>query len=190
MADATDARLRALYRAALDTVPPLSRAVFLMHRLDDLSYRQIGKRLKIDVPTVEACMGEALLMICRFVDGGAVQPAPSALVVAADARLRNGHYLLCRRWIERQRRRCRICWLDPRPIFRIMGGLAVGAGGYARWLDRSGAPGRRVNQVVGAALRRDGFGVGAVVLDGAAARAARPLWPRPIVFARSRRCSE
>lgn len=42
---------------------PLAREVFLLHRVDDLSYTVIAKRLSIDVGTVELCIYDAMRSI-------------------------------------------------------------------------------------------------------------------------------
>ncbi len=48
------------YERALATLTPRTRRVFLMHRLDDMSYVEIARRLDITVATVEYHMGRAL----------------------------------------------------------------------------------------------------------------------------------
>lgn len=57
-----------LYEAAIDELPDKTRRVFLMHRVDELSYRQIHERLGISVATVEYHMMKALAHIARSVD--------------------------------------------------------------------------------------------------------------------------
>ncbi|MBY8826586.1 sigma factor-like helix-turn-helix DNA-binding protein [Hephaestia mangrovi] len=137
MVDVAEARLLALYEAALDIVPPLSRTIFLMHRVDDLGYAEIANRLTIDVATVEACMCEAMLLICAHVDGDPVEPRPSRVIGIADARLRDRHRRLCRRWTRQRRRQLRnLRWLCPGSIFAIIDRLAVQPGDYDRWLYR------------------------------------------------------
>lgn len=42
---------------------PLAREVFLMHRVDELSYTVIAMQLRIDVATVELCIADALRSI-------------------------------------------------------------------------------------------------------------------------------
>lgn len=51
------------YEGLVDGLPPLLRAVLLMHRRDERNYRVIADRLDIDIPTVEACLAEALATI-------------------------------------------------------------------------------------------------------------------------------
>lgn len=49
------------YREALATLTPHTRRVFLMHRVDELTYREIARRLGISVATVEYHMSRALV---------------------------------------------------------------------------------------------------------------------------------
>jgi len=62
--------LMRLYEAAVDALPQKTRRVFLMHRVDELSYREIHERLGISVATVEYHMMKALAHIARAVDAG------------------------------------------------------------------------------------------------------------------------
>lgn len=62
------ADLLRLYEDAIDTLPEKTRRVFLMHRIDELSYRQIHEQLGISVATVEYHMMKALGHIARAVD--------------------------------------------------------------------------------------------------------------------------
>ena len=56
-----------LYQAAVDGLPEKTRRVFLMHRIDELSYRAIHESLGISVATVEYHMMKALTHIAREV---------------------------------------------------------------------------------------------------------------------------
>ena len=51
-------------------MPPKTRRVFLMHRVDELSYREIHELLGISIATVEYHMMKALGQISKVVDGG------------------------------------------------------------------------------------------------------------------------
>ena len=64
------ADLLRLYEAAVDAMPPKTRRVFLMHRVDELSYREIHELLGISIATVEYHMMKALSQIAKVVDGG------------------------------------------------------------------------------------------------------------------------
>ncbi|NYF30646.1 RNA polymerase sigma factor [Sphingopyxis sp. JAI108] len=63
------ADLLRLYEAAVDAMPPKTRRVFLMHRVDELSYREIHEALGISIATVEYHMMKALSQISKAVDG-------------------------------------------------------------------------------------------------------------------------
>lgn len=66
--DLEAADLRRLYEEAVDSLPEKTRRVFLMHRVDELSYREIHECLGISVATVEYHMINALAHIGRRVD--------------------------------------------------------------------------------------------------------------------------
>lgn len=57
-----------VYEAAVDALPEKTRRVFLMHRVDELSYRDIHEELQISIATVEYHMIKALGHIARAVD--------------------------------------------------------------------------------------------------------------------------
>jgi len=60
--------VRRQYRAAVDALPPRTREVFLLHRVEDLTYRQIAERLGIGIRTVEWHIAEALVRIGESLD--------------------------------------------------------------------------------------------------------------------------
>ncbi len=62
------ADLMRLYEEAVDSLPEKTRRVFLMHRVDEFSYRQIHERLGISIATVEYHMIKAIAHIGRRVD--------------------------------------------------------------------------------------------------------------------------
>lgn len=51
-------------------MPFKTRRVFLMHRVDELSYREIHERLGISIATVEYHMMRAIGQIAKAVDSG------------------------------------------------------------------------------------------------------------------------
>lgn len=51
------------YRRLLGELPDRTRDVFLLHRVDELTYKEIGKRLGIGVPTVQYHVARALAHI-------------------------------------------------------------------------------------------------------------------------------
>jgi len=87
------------YEAAVDALPPLPRAVFLMHRRDERGYQDIADRLDIDIPTVEACLAEALTMIAAILDGETptrFDPhGRGAPIMRAERKLRERHRAYC-----------------------------------------------------------------------------------------------
>ena len=57
-----------LYEHAIAGLPERTRIVFLLHRADDLTYRQIAKRLGVTVWTVEYHMKCAIAHLDRMLD--------------------------------------------------------------------------------------------------------------------------
>lgn len=62
------ADLLRLYERAIEDLSEKTRRVFLMHRVDELSYREIHQRLGISIATVEYHMMKALAHIAEVVD--------------------------------------------------------------------------------------------------------------------------
>jgi RNA polymerase sigma-70 factor (ECF subfamily) len=56
-------QMRIRYRAAVDALPPRTREVFLLHRMEGLGYKDIATQLGISIRTVEWHVGEALVRI-------------------------------------------------------------------------------------------------------------------------------
>jgi len=56
-------QMRERYRLAVDALPPRTREVFLLHRVDGLGYKEIATQLGISIRTVEWHVGEALVRI-------------------------------------------------------------------------------------------------------------------------------
>ncbi|WP_082635115.1 RNA polymerase sigma factor [Sphingobium baderi] len=52
-----------IYRKALSELPDKTRQAFLLHRVDELTYREIGERLGISIPTVQYHIARALAHI-------------------------------------------------------------------------------------------------------------------------------
>lgn len=55
----------ARYQAAVDRLRPKTRTVFLLHRLDGLTYAEIAERLGVSVSAVEKHMMKAILHLDR-----------------------------------------------------------------------------------------------------------------------------
>lgn len=95
--------------AALDTLPHLTRVVFLLNCRDDLPYTEIGWRCGISVDDVTVRIGDALLRIDRTMNG---RPSLAGRVrrvllpyrdAWATARAREGDRRLAR-WASPERR--------------------------------------------------------------------------------------
>lgn len=64
------ADLLRLYRKALAQLPERTREVFLLHRTQDLTYREIGMKLEISIPTVQYHVARALAHIDAVLERG------------------------------------------------------------------------------------------------------------------------
>lgn len=61
-------QMREQYRAIVAALPPRTRQVFLLHRVDELQYIEIAARLEISVRTVEWHISEALSQIGKALE--------------------------------------------------------------------------------------------------------------------------
>ncbi|WP_254514697.1 RNA polymerase sigma factor [Novosphingobium sp. G106] len=59
-----------LYRQALAQLPEKTRQVFLLHRVEELTYREIGMKLEISIPTVQYHVARALAHIDAALERG------------------------------------------------------------------------------------------------------------------------
>ena len=67
--DAIEAeQLQERYRALVAALPARTREVFVLHRVDELGYKEIATRLGISVRTVEWHVAEAILRIGKGLD--------------------------------------------------------------------------------------------------------------------------
>jgi RNA polymerase sigma factor (sigma-70 family) len=62
-------QMRQRYREVVALLPPRTREVFILHRVDGIGYKEIAARLDISVRTVEWHMAQALIRISRGLDG-------------------------------------------------------------------------------------------------------------------------
>lgn len=62
------AETQARYRAAVTALPERMRTVFLLHRVDGLSYKAIAAELGISIRTVEWHVAEAIMRIGKALD--------------------------------------------------------------------------------------------------------------------------
>jgi RNA polymerase sigma-70 factor (ECF subfamily) len=60
-------QMRERYRLAVDGLPPRTKEVYLLHRVEDLGYRQIAERLGISIRTVEWHVAEAIVRIGKSI---------------------------------------------------------------------------------------------------------------------------
>ena len=89
MADVPDhdaATLVAL-ETAVEALPPLTRAVFLLHRVGDLSYDAIACRLSIGIRAVESGLADARYRLCCTLNGDTVERAMPQPLAEANASL-------------------------------------------------------------------------------------------------------
>lgn len=57
--------MRERYQSAVDALPPKTRAVYWLHRAEDLPYKQIAEKCGISVRTVEWHMAQAIMRISK-----------------------------------------------------------------------------------------------------------------------------
>jgi RNA polymerase sigma-70 factor (ECF subfamily) len=60
-------QMRERYRAAVDTLPPKTREVYMLHRAEELEYKRIAERLGISVRTVEWHVAQAIIRISKSI---------------------------------------------------------------------------------------------------------------------------
>jgi RNA polymerase sigma-70 factor (ECF subfamily) len=60
--------MRARYRAAVTALPPKTREVFVLHRVEELEYKMIAERLGISVRTVEWHLAQAIMRIGKSIN--------------------------------------------------------------------------------------------------------------------------
>jgi hypothetical protein len=92
-------RLRAAYEAAVQALSPLPRAAFLLCRLDNLSYRDIGMRLSISPDVVEDCIALALSTITVLLHGRLPDRPTPTIIAEAEAALFHEYRAYCARVI-------------------------------------------------------------------------------------------
>ena len=59
--------MRERYRVAIDGLPPRTKEVYLLHRVEELGYRQIAEQLSISIRTVEWHVAEAIVRIGKTI---------------------------------------------------------------------------------------------------------------------------
>jgi RNA polymerase sigma factor (sigma-70 family) len=69
MSDTSDPDLLRRLDEAVSKIPKLQREIFMAHRLDDMSYREIARRTGLTVRQVERHMARALYKLMKQLDG-------------------------------------------------------------------------------------------------------------------------
>ena len=59
--------LKHSYREAIEGLPPKTKEVYLLHRSDEIGYRQIAEQLEISIRTVEWHVAQAIVRISRSI---------------------------------------------------------------------------------------------------------------------------
>lgn len=97
MADVADhdAATRVPFETAIAALPPLTRVVFVLHRVDDLSYDAVARRLSIGIPAVESGLADALYRMCCTLDGDTPERAMPEPLAEAKALLSRRHRRYC-----------------------------------------------------------------------------------------------
>jgi len=90
-----EACLRAAYEVAVQALSPLPRAVFLLCRLDDLSYREIGERLSIAPAVVEECIALTLFSFSQLWRGQPPDRSKKPMIIEAEAALFQEYRTYC-----------------------------------------------------------------------------------------------
>jgi DNA-directed RNA polymerase specialized sigma24 family protein len=107
-----DTERLAAYRAAVDRLPVLTRTVFLLHRVDDLSYTEIADRLAISIDAVEGFIAEALLIIYLMLEGETPRRRENAHVAVAEASLCQRYRAYCENALRTSGIAAPIAWGD------------------------------------------------------------------------------
>jgi DNA-directed RNA polymerase specialized sigma24 family protein len=97
MADAPDYDAAALValETAVDALPPLTRVLFLLLRVDDASYDDLARRFSIDSAAVESGLADGLYRLCCTLDGRKAERAMPRPLAEANAILRRRYRRYC-----------------------------------------------------------------------------------------------
>ncbi|MDB5708244.1 MAG: subfamily polymerase sigma-24 subunit [Sphingomonas bacterium] len=114
MADAPDhdAATLVAIETAIEALPPLTRVVFLLIRVNDLSYGAIARRLSIGALAVESGLADALYRLCCTLDGETVERAMSAPLADANTILSGRYRCYCESRLHALGVTCPIPWDD------------------------------------------------------------------------------
>lgn len=109
-----DESVMATFEVAESRMPVLTREIFLLCRLDDLSIVEISRRLCIDYKAVQACLAEGLVMVSAMLHGEAPGSARSAAIESAERALRQRHRAYCEQVMHASGKGGAIIWDDDR----------------------------------------------------------------------------
>jgi DNA-directed RNA polymerase specialized sigma24 family protein len=70
MPDEVDPETKRRYQAAFSNLPWVQQEIFWLHRIDGLSYAEIGWLLRVNVRFVERQIAKAIYKIGKQMDGG------------------------------------------------------------------------------------------------------------------------
>ena len=60
----------AQFTTALDSLPPRMGEAFILHRFEEMTYREIARRMGVSVRTVESFIARAVTRVALIVEGG------------------------------------------------------------------------------------------------------------------------
>lgn len=80
---------------AVDALPPLTRVLFLLLRVDDASYDDLACRFSIESAAVESGLADGLYRLCSTLDGDTAMGAMPAPLAEANAKLRRRYRRHC-----------------------------------------------------------------------------------------------
>lgn len=107
-----DTERLAAYRAAVDRLPVLTRTVFLLHRVDDLSYTEIADRLAISVDAVEGFIAQALVMLYLMLEDETPRRRENVHVASAETDSRQRYRAYCEDALRTSGIAAPIAWED------------------------------------------------------------------------------
>lgn len=107
-----DGTVAAVYKTALNRMPVLTREIFLLCRIDNLSFTEIASRLCIDIQAVEACLSEGLVMIVHMLHGESFSRWRADEIEPAERQLRQRHRDYCEQIMRRRGMGGAIIWND------------------------------------------------------------------------------
>lgn len=90
-----DAATLVALETAVDALPPLTRVLFLLLRVDDASYDDLARRFSIESAAVESGLADGLYRLCCTLDGDTAMGAMPGPLAEANAMLRLRYRRYC-----------------------------------------------------------------------------------------------